>query len=199
MIPASGIKAVSAKILSGETVRVYSAFPVSGDPPEGVELVQTAPEAAQCAGAVPDVWVDVRRRPPLSLAPRVLTLGVGCRLGTDAATLERRFSALCEAYALFPEAFRAAATIDIKAREPGLLTFCAAHGWRLHIYGADELRRVPGAFTASAFVERQTGVDNVCERAAVASSKGKLIATKHAGDGVTLAAAQVPFSMNWSW
>lgn len=189
VIPVSGIKTVSGKILNGETVHVYSAFPIAGDTPEGVKLTETTP----------DVWVDVRRHAPLSLVPRILTLGVGCRRGTDAATLERRFSALCDAYALFPEAFRAAATIKRKADEAGLLMFCAAHGWKLHVYAADELRRVPGTFTASAFVERQTGVDNVCERAAVLSSGGKLIVTKYAGDGVTFAVAQDLFSMDWSW
>ena len=192
VIPVSGIKTVSAKILNGETIRVYSAFPIAGEPPAGVAY-------AEADGVeLPDVWVDVRRRPSLSLVPRVLTLGVGCRRGTDADTLQRRFSALCDKYELFPEAFRAAATIDIKAHEPGLLTFCAAHGWKLHAYRVDELRRVPGTFTASAFVECQTGVDNVCERAAAALSKGTLIVTKYAGDGVTFAVAQAPFSMDWS-
>ena len=191
VVQPSGIKAVSARILNGETVRVFSAFPVAGDPPEGVQCMGTE--------GAPDVWVDVRRRPPLSLVPRVLTLGVGCRRGADTATLERRFSALCDAYALCPEAFRAAATIDIKAGEPGLLAFCAGHGWELRTFSADELRLVPGTFTASAFVESQTDVDNVCERAAVLLSDGKLIVRKYAGDGVTLAVAQAPFSMDWSW
>ena len=192
VIPVSGVKSVSAKILNGETVRVYSAFPIAGTPPAGVAYTEADGVES------PDVWVDVRRRPSLSLVPRILTLGVGCRRGTDAATLERRFSALRYKYELSPEAFRAAATIDIKADEPGLLTFCAAHNWTLRTFRADELRRVPGTFTASAFVECRTGVDNVCERAAVLSSGGKLIVTKYAGDGVTFAVAQDTVSMEWS-
>lgn len=194
VIHPEAIKSVSAKILAGEAVRVYSAFPVAGDPPEGVALSETVRD-----GAAPDVWLDVRRHAPLSLAPRILTLGVGCRRGTDAATLERRFAALCGTFGLWPEAFRAAATIDIKAEEPGLLAFCAGRGWALRTFGADELRRVPGTFAASAFVESQTGVDNVCERAAVLLSQGDLLVGKHAGEGVTLAVAQAPLSMDWSW
>ena len=196
VIHLSAIKNVSAKILNGEIVRIFSAFPIAGNPPEGVQYTETG--NAQSAEMVPDIWVDVRRRPPLSLTPRILTLGAGCRRGTDAATLERRFSALCDEYALCPEAFRAAATIDLKADEPGLLTFCAARHWELRTFGADELRRVPGTFTASAFVERKTGVENVCERAAVLSSGGTLIVRKYAGEGVTFAVAQGPFSMDWS-
>lgn len=183
------IKAVSGKRLAGETVRVCSAYPVAGNPPEGVEL----------SGTSPDVWVNIRRRPPLSLSPRILTLGVGCRKGIGRETLERRFAALCGENDLWPEAFRAAATIDLKARESGLIDFCAAHGWTLRTFGADELRQVPGTFTASAFVERQTGVENVCERAAVLECQGTLLVGKCAGEGVTFAVAQKPFSMDWSW
>ena len=47
---------------------------------------------------------------------------------------------------------------------------CAAHGWPLTCYSAEELRRAEGTFTPSAFVEQTTGVDNVCERAAALSA-----------------------------
>ena len=111
--------------------------------------------------------------------------------------MERRFSALCESYNFWPDAFAAAATIDLKADEPGLLAFCAAHGWELHTFRADELRQVPGTFTASAFVERRTGVENVCERAAVLLSKGELLVRKRAGEGVTFAVARRPVRLDW--
>ena len=188
VIHPSGIKNVSAKLLAGGTVRIFTVFPVAGEPPEGVKLSDTAP----------DIWLDVRRHPSLSLTPRVLTLGVGCRRGIAQETLERRFSALCEAYDLWPDAFADAATIDIKAHEPGLIAFCAAHGWTLRTFGADELRRVPGTFTASAFVERQTGVENVCERAAVLCGQGELLVRKYAGEGVTFAVARRPARLDWN-
>ncbi|MBR4210893.1 MAG: cobalamin biosynthesis protein [Oscillibacter sp.] len=204
------IKSVSGKLLAGGTVRFYTAFPVDGAPPDGVELitpnpppdgaeVSDTPDGVKILDTSPDVWLDVHRHPPLSLSPRVLVLGVGCRRGTAPETLERRFSALCEHYDLWPDAFAAAATIDLKAGEPGLLAFCAAHGWELHTFRADELRQVPGTFTASAFVARRTGVENVCERAAVLLSKGELLVRKRAGEGVTFAVARRPVRLDWSW
>ncbi len=44
-----------------------------------------------------------------------------------------------------------------------------------------------------------TGVDNVCERAAVCAADGPLQVPKQAGGGVTLALAAKPFAPDWSW
>ena len=186
-----GIKAVSAKILAGETVRIRSEWPVEGQPPEGVTLTN---------GPVWDVRVDVHRHEGgLCLAPKALVLGMGCRRGTSREALEAAFRALCEEQDLWPETVCAVATIDLKAEEPGLLDFCAGHGWPLTCYSAEELREVEGMFTPSAFVERTTGVDNVCERSAALSAGGPLLTGKHAGNGVTMALAWRPFRLDWRW
>ncbi len=57
-------------------------------------------------------------------------------------------------------------------------------------YSAEELKDAPGAFTPSAFVEAVTGVDSVCERAAVLASGGNLIVKKVAESGMTFALAK---------
>lgn len=186
-----GIKAVSAKILAGQTVRVRSEWPIAGEYPEGVALTD---------GPDWDVRVDVRRHEGgLCLAPKALVLGVGCRKGTPREALETAFRALCGEQNLWPEAVCAAATIDLKAEEAGLVDFCAGHGWPLTCYSAEELRRAEGTFTPSAFVERTTGVDNVCERSAVLATGGPLLTGKHAGNGVTMALAWRPFRLDWRW
>ena len=51
-----------------------------------------------------------------------------------------------------------------------------------------ELLEVPGDFTPSAFVQSVTGVDNVCERAALRGAD-KLVVKKTALNGVTVAVA----------
>ena len=79
------------------------------------------------------------------------------------------------------------------------MAFCEDHGWPLHFYTADELRGAPGKFTASAFVKSVTGVDNVCERAAVLDAGGRLIEKKYACVGVTFAAAECYVNYDWSW
>lgn len=183
------IKSVSAKILRGETVRVDSPWPVTGEKPE---LVET--------GTPGDVRVSCRREDgaALQLVPRIVTLGVGCRRGTTKEQLETSFARFCDERGLLPQSIAAAASIDLKADEEGLLAFCATHDWPMHVYTAEELKAVPGDFSASAFVAQTTGVDNVCERAAVKDSGGELIEKKHAAEGVTFAAAAGPFAPDWS-
>ena len=188
IVGAERIKAVSGALLAGGTVGVRTAFPIGGTPPEGVTLTDGA-----------DVWVDVRRHDALTVVPRCLTLGVGCRRGTARETLERRFAAFCAAHNILPEAVAGAATIDRKARETGLAAFCAAHGWALEAFSAEALSAVAGDFTASAFVSAVTGVDNVCERAAVLASGGGLLARKDASEGVTLALARRAVHLDWRW
>ncbi len=184
----SRIKAVSARLLAGARIRVRSAFPIDGAPPAGVALAEDG-EA--------DVWVDVRAHDALTLVPPALILGVGCRRGTKQESLEARFAALCAGTGVLPQAVCAAASIDLKWDEAGLAAFCAAHGWPLHFYTAAELAALAGDFSVSAFVTRTTGVDNVCERAALRSARGELIVKKHAGDGVTFALAQRPLRLDW--
>ncbi len=135
----------------------------------------------------------------LQLIPRVLTLGIGCRRGTGADTLERQLHLFCEERGVLPQAICRAATIDLKQDEDGLLHFCRNHGWSPVFYRAEELRKAEGSFTASAFVEAQTGVDNVCERAAILCSGGSLAESKYAAEGVTFALAEEQPEYDWSW
>ena len=72
-------------------------------------------------------------------------------------------------------------------------------GWLVTFYTADELRAVPGQFAHSDFVQSITGVDNVCERAAVLAAGGPVWAHKWARDGVTFAVALRPFTPDWRW
>ena len=115
-------------------------------------------------------------------------LGVGCKRGTTADQLEAAFAAFCAAHGLAQAGIRSAASIDLKQDEPGLAAFCAAHGWPITFYTARQLQAVEGHFTPSAFVRSVTGVDNVCERAALLDAE-KLIVQKTARDGVTVAVA----------
>ena len=79
-------------------------------------------------------------------------------------------------------------SIDLKQDEAGLLTACEKNNWPVHFYTAQQLRDVAGDFTPSDFVRSVTGVDNVCERAALLDAE-KLIVQKTARDGVTVAVA----------
>ena len=89
-------------------------------------------------------------------------------------------------------ALKCAASVDLKKDEEGLLSFCERAGLPAEFYTAEELNAVEGDFTASEFVKNVTGVDNVCERAALLGAD-RLIVRKTAGNGVTVAVA----AENW--
>ena len=90
-------------------------------------------------------------------------------------------------------------TKDHQMEVCGLLAFCQSRGWPVEFFTAEQLRQAPGSFTPSAFVQSVTGVDNVCERAAVLAAGGPLFFHKFARTGVTFALAARPFSPDWRW
>lgn len=173
------IKAVSGKLLDGKPVGFYSPSPVLGQLPEG--FVRVAEN--------PDVTVDVRCPDTdcLWIVPPVLTLGVGCRKNTPVETIEAAFRELIIETGFSEKAFSQVCSINLKAKEPGLLAFCEAYHLPFTTYSAEELAAVPGDFTPSPFVSQITGVDNVCERSAVKGSGGQILVPKKAGNGVTMA------------
>ncbi len=186
------IKLVSAKVLDGKQVALRCPWPIAGEQPPEIGLT----DEVGCDAAV---TLYQEAGAALHLIPRALTLGVGCRKGTTQAALETAFQALLRARSFAVEAFVRTASIDLKAREPGLLAFCAAHGWPLVTYSAQDLAQVPGDFTPSPFVAEVTGVDNVCERAAIRASGGTLIQKKWKGEGVTFAVALASPRLDWRW
>ena len=187
------IKQVSAAVLRGEEISVFCPWPIAGETPAPVRL---SPSAASSAAIV-----SYRREETeaLQLVPCILTLGIGCRRGTAVETLERQLDLFCKERGILPQAICRAASVDRKRDEEGLLCFCRNHGWPLAFYDAEELRTAEGSFTASRFVEEQTGVDNICERAAVLQSGGSLIEKKYASDGVTFALAERQPELDWRW
>ena len=184
------IKKVSGALLAGRTVRFASDWPIAGSPPAGLAEDAAAPEFALTLCPAGDA---------LHLVPRIGVLGIGCKRGTSADTLEAAFAAFCARHGLAVQAVTAAASIDLKQNEPGLLSFCQAHGWPVRFYTAAQLRSAPGQFTPSPFVQSVTGVDNVCERAAVLDAGGSLFYPKFACSGVTFALACRPFAPDWRW
>ena len=176
-------KAVSAGILE-ENVPICSQYPLPKTLPAG--LVE-----GTCGKL--GIYVGLDGKKPfdqtLVLTPRVLTLGIGCRKGTPETAIEEAVAGVLASRGLPMEAVEQAASIDLKAGEAGLLSYCEQKKIPIRFYTAEELGAVPGEFTTSAFVSSVTGVDNVCERAA-ARNGDPLIVRKTACRGVTVAVSR---------
>jgi cobalt-precorrin 5A hydrolase len=127
-----------------------------------------------------------------------MSLGIGCKKGTEKEKIENLAAGTLEKAGIFPQAIARVASIDLKKEEKGLLGFCKAHDLPLKIYSCEELKGAKGTFSSSPFVSRITGVDNVCERSAhLAAGKGRLLIKKQASEGVTIACAVEDWSVNF--
>ena len=199
------IKTVSAKLLAGQVIRLDCRWKIQGTVPENVRGLQNDGTREKASSdkerTDADVLVDFRDAvcTGLQLVPRILHLGVGCRKGTGEEALETGLEHFCWERNILPEAIRSAASIDLKHGEEGLLRFCREHDWPIRFYTAEELSRAEGSFSGSEFVRSVAGVDNVCERAAVLRSGGKLTETKYAQNGITFALAEEIACFDWSW
>lgn len=176
-------KAVSAAILE-EDIPLCADAPIAASLPTGVTLGDR--------GAL-GIYIGYRRAAPftetLTLVPKCLHLGIGCRRGTSREAIENAVLGVLEEHRLRREAVKAVSSIDLKASEPGLLAFCKAWNLPVSFFSAGQLQEVPGEFTSSPFVEKTTGVDNICERSAMVGAS-KIIVPKTARDGVTVALAE---------
>lgn len=126
----------------------------------------------------------------LQLIPKNIYLGIGCKKGTDSEKIQMAVEVALERANVSRKAVARAASIELKADEPGILDFCKRSGIEFITFSADELLKVGGSVSVSSFVEQITGVDNVCERSALAASGGRLILPKQVFAGVTVAIAE---------
>ena len=176
-------KEVSAAILEGD-VPMQSDAQVVGALPPGLILSDKGQ-----VGIAFSVFTHEPYPRTLRLIPKALTLGIGCRKGISTNQIEDAVRAVFDKHKLDIRGIKQAATIDIKQEEAGLIAFCKIWNIPLAFYSAQQLGALPGAFTASEFVRHAVGIDNVCERAALMQG-GKLIVSKTAADGVTVAVAE---------
>lgn len=175
-------KAVSAEILE-RNIPITCDFSITGNYPDGIEYGDN--------GEI-GIYIGYEKKSPfkktLRLIMPILHLGIGCRKGTKAEVIERVVESVLDTYNIDKRAVKSVSSIDIKSGEGGLLEYCKKNQWQIIFYTADELNKVQGDFTSSDFVRSITGVDNVCERAAMLGAE-KLIVRKTAADGVTVAIA----------
>lgn len=184
-------KAVSAALLEEKPVAVRSAWPISGTMPQGLGA-----ETAETGICIAPTMAERPFAQTLHLIPKAVTLGVGCRRGTEQAHLEAALEEFLGQSAIPAAAVFGLATIDLKQDEPGLLALAEAHGWPITFFTAGELAAETGDFPPSAFVEKTTGVSNVCQRAAQRAG-GHIIIPKTICQSVTFAAAMGPVALTW--
>lgn len=188
---------ISAALLEGEPVGFYSDYPLADQVPEDFVKGQICQHQVWItAHLAPEPhhmisWFSNQSTRILRLIPKSLVAGIGCRRGIPAAVIRARLEAVLTANNLDINAVAEISSISLKADETGLNELAAELAVPFTVYDAAVLKELNGDFSESEFVKTVTGIDNVCERAAIkaAGEQGQLLVHKQAGDGVTIAIA----------
>lgn len=119
---------------------------------------------------------------------KTLSIGIGCKQHTSAEQIEAAVRAALGSLSF--DDISSVATLDIKAREPGLIEFCTRHSLPLLPFSRAEINAVPGPRTPSA-AHAHLGIEGVCEPCALlaAPGGGRLLAGKRVLGSVTVAIA----------
>ena len=191
IINKDGIAKVSSKALSGKEITISietGHMCEAGKKPEGIRMADYPPEQFV------DIVITTEEKPyntALTLRPKEYVVGMGCRRGKEAEKIGSLIQKSIEEIGVSKSQIFALASIDRKKEEEGFLTWSRKERVPFFTYTAGQLEEVEGNFRTSAFVQKQVGVDNVCERAALkACDGGELVYEKHAEDGMTIAIAK---------
>ena len=200
-----GIAKVSSKVLAGKEITM--SIEAGHEPPFGDTSMPCASNKVIIGGesgirfvpypptGVVDVVVtskDDMFDTLLLLKPREYVIGIGCKKGKKADEIDDFILKAINKMGISIVQIFALSSILQKRNEQGIIEWCRKEGIPFFTYTAEELQEVNGTFTKSVFVKDQVGVDNVCERAAVKAcgENGKLILTKVAENGITIAIAR---------
>ncbi len=187
-------KEVSARILN-EEIPFLSDFSYPKELPVGLKVwTDRLKVPAEELG----IYLTYQKRTPFDKTLRIiypsLHLGIGCRRGTSLEAIQELLNEVFLNYELEQRAIKSISSIDLKKEEKGMIALANRCLVPFVCYSSERLQEAPGEFTASDFVESVTGVDNICERAAVLSSGSKeLIVKKTAKHGVTIAVSKEEF------
>ncbi len=192
IVDKAGIAKVSSKALAGKevTMSIESGhLEKKVQQPEGIVMVSYPPRQTV------DVVITTEKNnfdALLCLKPKEYVIGMGCKKGKEAEKIEDLIQRTMEMTGITESQIFALASIEQKKDEQGFLIWSRKKNIPFLTFTAKELQELKGDFHSSAFVKKQVGVDNVCERAALKGCglKGKLIYEKYAEDGMTIAIAK---------
>jgi len=122
----------------------------------------------------------------LTLIPKNLYIGVGCKKNTDADKMWDFVNDIFRLEGLDIRAVKSIGSIDIKRDEDAVKNLANRLNVPFLTFTKDELNSVSGDFFESEFVRKTVGVGNVCERA-VCIQCNNLIVKKTAREGMTVA------------
>lgn len=167
-------KEVSARLLRGENVFIYSQYPIEGNIPKELTQSKTGDFG---------IYVGEKSSPApfektLFLVPKNFFLGVGMKKGTDVAIFENSALLFLEKNGVSLSQVAQISSAKIKQQEEAILTFARKYGLKKSFFDEQDLESLKGEFSSSDFVKKITGASNICERSAVLASNGGCLVMK---------------------
>ena len=186
--PGSDLAAVGTAILSGQRV-TFDADQTWPLPPLPPTVVTGPPEPGVPAILVTDRHTADRDAPTVIYRPPSLVVGLGASRGVPAAEVGALIDQALTEARLSPRSVRAAATVDLKQDEAGLLAAAGERGWPLVTFAAADLAAVPVPHPSET-VRAAVGTPSVAEAAALLAARGDLVVPKRTTAHATLAIAR---------
>jgi len=123
----------------------------------------------------------------LSLIPKSIVLGIGCKKGKSAEELENFVKETLESYEIDYRSLESVNSVNQKKDENAIILLANSLKLPFVTFPAEELNKITQKVSHSDFVEKTLGTDNVCERAVFVAGADELIVPKTARNGMTLA------------
>ncbi len=176
---------IAADILDNKKIGLESDFRINGNLPPEIDFNEK--------GTGICISLNSDKSPfkhTLNLIPRIVSVGVGCRKGTDFKDIYTAIKEVLAGQGISHFAVKSINSIDLKKEEEGIKKAAEVFRVPFNTYSRDELNNIQGQFSNSDFVRKIAGVDTVCERAAIIGSESKkMIINKTVVNSVTVAAA----------
>lgn len=184
-------KKISASILAEELIGFYSELPIPEKLPKQLCHCSSQQELRAFSYGI----AITKEREPLD-SDRILYLypaqeadlvvGIGCRKGTEQERIMNALQKIFKRNGKSIDQIEAIVSIDLKKEERGLIQLAEKLHCPFITYSSDQLKLISEVSSHSDFVEQTTGLDNVCERAALFHGNGgRLIQPKTIVDGMT--------------
>lgn len=186
-------KKIASHIVENETVKIFCEGEIRGCVPKELEVVN---EPLMDEEAFVYVGTKAYKGKGLHLIPACNTVGIGCRKDKDYETILTQLTKALEANNISVKSLEQITSVDLKKDEEGIKKLSQELNIPFITFSSEELSSLEGDFTPSNLVKQVTGVENVCERAAVKGlpigeqNTSSIIQRKYAENGVTIAITQ---------
>lgn len=189
------ISKVSAAVLEHKKITLWTLGDIKGPLPK--EVSRASCPLKDNVDIIISPFQKHKDKPVLFLCPKIYVAGMGCKRGKSFGQLERVLKKQADRLGIEMAAVSTLASIEDKKQEKGMIRLAQHYGIEFQTFKSHELNKISGEINGSPFVLKTVGVDNVCERAALAAAGagGKLVVKKQAEDGITIAIAEKKWSI----